>query len=303
MLGLCCQFMVPKKNSNVYYNVSEEKNLQLNQFINNKYSKERILDTWKNNISGFLKILKHAVNDRIYSVRMSSNILPMWDKLDYLHENKEIDNLFKTVGLFAKEHNIRITCHPDIWCVLNSDSQSVIDNSINQLKYHAFMFDKMSLSQTNYNLINVHGGKRNNLTQLIKTINTLPDNIKNRLTLENDERSFSVKQLHEVHKETGVSLVFDIHHHSFNQDSLSVQQAVELCQSTWKEKPLFHLSNTEPGNESGSFSDRRKHSQFIHYIDPYFLSLVKEDKIDCDIEAKQKNLAISDLRKKFDICC
>jgi UV DNA damage repair endonuclease len=53
--------------------------------------------------------------------------------------------------------------------------------------------------------------------------------------------------------------------------------------------------------ENGSFPDRRKHSQYIHYVPDCQLELAKENLIDLDVEAKMKNLAIMKMRKDFNI--
>jgi UV DNA damage repair endonuclease len=53
--------------------------------------------------------------------------------------------------------------------------------------------------------------------------------------------------------------------------------------------------------ENGSFPDRRKHSDMIHYVPDPQLKFLRDRKIDVEVEAKQKNIAVFDMSKKFDI--
>jgi vancomycin resistance protein YoaR len=55
------------------------------------------------------------------------------------------------------------------------------------------------------------------------------------------------------------------------------------------------LSNTEPGLEGGSFIERRKHSDYVHYVPECQLRAVKGGGIDLEIECKMKNLAVARL--------
>ena len=309
-LGLCCQFLEPKNKRNgsvEYKNIINEKSLQLGSFKANKYPLSRISATYHNNVDEHLKIVPKLVQNKIRSFRLSSSLFPLYEfNVETIHTDEILCRKLKKLGDQFKQAGIRVTTHPGQFCIINSDADHVIKNSINELAYHAWIFDQMGLPQTPESAINIHGGKRGNTKKLIDTIHTLPDNIRNRLTLENDERCFSVKQLLQVHKETGTPIVFDSHHHQFNQDGFNTNEAAAHTALTWKRdlmeyKPLQHLSNTEPGMENGSFPDRRKHSNFIHYVPECQLELSRKDLIDLDVEAKMKNLAIFKLRKDFDI--
>jgi UV DNA damage endonuclease len=237
---------------------------------------------------------------------MTSNMFPLFEFNQELLERDEVllKKLEKLGKLFI-DNNIRVTCHPGQFTIINSNEERVILNAIKELEYHAWLFDKMGLKRSPYYAINIHGGKRDNLSKLIDSINNrLPYNVRSRLTLENDERCFSVKQLKEVYLETGIPIVFDSHHFVFNQDGMSMEEAFWTSYDTWlanDEKPLQHISNTEPGNENGSFTERRKHSWGIHYVPDVQLAALKDDLIDLDVEAKGKNISLLQMRKDFGV--
>ena len=308
-LGLCCQWVEPRTKRSgevIYENIINEKLLQLGRFNNGGYDISRIVNTYHNNVDEHIKLIPKLVANKIKVFRMTSNMLPLFEFNQELIERDELlKRKFAKLGSLFMENDIRVTCHPGQFCIINSNEDRVIKNAIKELQYHAWMFDMMGLERSPYYAINIHGGKRGNFDKLVETINTrLPDSVRSRLTLENDEKCFSVKQLVEVHKMTGVPVVFDSHHFVFNQDGMDMVEAFNASYDTWMScdvKPLQHLSNTEPGMENGSFSEKRKHSFLIHYVPKPQLIGLSYDMIDVDVEAKGKNIALFKMRKDFNL--
>lgn len=306
MLGLCCQYMekkVSKKGKVTYENLCNEKHLQYGLFKLGSYSDTRIHDTWVNNCTELLKVLKKIHSEGFRSMRISSNLLPLFDECeDKLKSDTEVISLLKDIGDFVKVNQMRLTSHPDNFLILSSNTQQVIDNSIKIFEHHSWIFDQMGLDASTFYAINIHGGTKGNSLILIDSINKLSTNAKSRLTLENDESSYSVKDLYSVFEQTGVPIVFDSHHHTFNDVGLTIEEGLKLAALTWgKVKQLTHLSNTTPGQEQGNFKDRRKHSDYVHYIPECQRLANNQDLIDIDIEFKMKNLAILKAVKDFDI--
>ena len=306
MIGLCCQYIELKTNRNgksEFVNIIDEKGLQFGQFNKGKYSKSQIHSVWENNANELLKIIKRCYSEGIHSFRVSSNIFPLYDLLqDDLKQSSSIKNILSEVGSFALANKMRLTTHPDQFVVISSNKEDIIDKSIKMLDHHAWVFDQMNLPETPYYAINIHGGTKGNSSILINAIKRLNPNTKNRLTLENDERSYNVKDLYEVYEETGVPIVFDSHHHTFNDSNLSLEDAFILSKKTWGSiKPLTHLSNTDPSLVDGSFTDKRKHSGYVHYIPEFQLKANNNDEIDIDFEFKMKNIAINKAIKDFGI--
>jgi UV DNA damage repair endonuclease len=52
---------------------------------------------------------------------------------------------------------------------------------------------------------------------------------------------------------------------------------------------------------NGSKTDRRKHSDMIHYVPEPQLQALRDDTIDVEVEAKQKNLAVTKMATDFSI--
>lgn len=306
MIGLCCQYIekqTSKTGKESFVNITGEKGLQYNQFLKGKYSIKQIEEVWWQNLTGLFSILKRINSEGIKVFRVSSSLLPLYDCIpNVLYESKNVKDLLSNIGEFVIENKIRLTTHPDQFVVLSSDKENVIKNSINMLYHHGWVFDQMNLPITPYYAINIHGGTKDNSKILIQSINKLSESTKKRLTLENDERSYNVMDLIKVFEETGVPICWDSHHHTFNDGGLTSAEALEISKKTWGEiKPLTHLSNTSPDLVNGSFTDRRKHSDYVHYIPDHQLNDNNDDKIDIEFEFKMKNLAIFKAVKEFGI--
>lgn len=185
------------------------------------------------------------------------------------------------------EQPIRVTSHPDQFCVLNSERPDVVQSSIRMLAAEARVMDAMGLQRSPWAGINIHGGARDRLAELRAAVNALPDAVRSRLTLENCERAYSVPDLCAV----GVPVVFDPHHEVVRSgcglDSEHLVAHADLAMATWPDPcpPLAHLSNGLTGPRD------RRHNDFISHVFP---SLRRFHWI--DVEAKGKELAIRALR-------
>lgn len=307
MLGLVCHFVEEKKKKNgqvILQNKFEPRILQLGRFKAGKYADSEIKQVYVHNLQKTLDILPDIVKCGIRLFRLSSNLLPLSDLVPReCWDNDDIKNLLKKIGQFIISNKMRICTHPGQFCVLSSDSDKVVDNAFRELIIHGWLFDEMGLDRSPKWAINIHGGKKDRASQLIERIESLPHSVRARLTLENDELAYGVTDLLPVFLKTGTPICFDSHHHTFNDNGLSQEEAFAAACETWTGdvKPLQHLSNTEPLFRDGSFAQRRKHSDMIHYVPNCQLSALLNDTIDVEIEAKMKNLSVLDMSRKFSI--
>ena len=199
----------------------------------------------------------------------------------------------RTIGKRATQQSLRIVLHPDQFVVLNSDNERVISTSINILEKHALAFDLMGLPKTPWTAFNIHGGKRGQADRLVDVIkNRLPRNVRNRLTIENDEYSYGAAEVLEICRRAGVPMMFDCHHHVIKEkldsyDHPSVEKFTRLARDTWPDPAwqMVHLSN---GRES--FLDR-SHSDLITTVPRAFANTPW-----IEVEAKGKELAIEQMR-------
>lgn len=255
------------------------------------------------NIRDLEKILKWNVENDILLFRMSSNMIPWGNKVDWFSfkDFDEIKEVLKRCGDYASEHNLRLTMHPGQYCILTSPHQHVIDNSVSDLKMHSDIIDLMGLSNTPFNKINIHmgaayGNKAESAKTFIVNFKKLPDSIKSRLTIENDDKGtmYSTKDLYEmIYQELGIPIVFDYHHHKFCTGGQTEQEALNLAVSTWNSiKPIVHYSESKALNENLKVKPQAHSDYIFNKIDTYGLDL------DIMVEAKQKELTVQDYKEK-----
>ena len=300
-LGIVCHWLATKtlpRGGTVTYNAMEERLLQLGRWRAGKYTDRQIVDVYLNNARNLTRMAP-VIGAHVKLFRVSSSLLPLADQVDRtLWDTPEVRDELAKAGQAFRAAGVRLTTHPGQFCVLSSPRPEVIQNAFNDLMTHAFMFDAMGMPRTPYAAINVHGGKSGAHERLIQSIVDLPDNVRKRLTLENDESAYDVPDLLEVHQRTGVPVVFDSHHHTFNTGELTMQEAYAAACATWPVgvRPLQHISNTTPGLEGGNFMDRRKHSDYIQSVPDVQLEGLVADTLDLEVECKMKNLAVARLR-------
>ena len=250
------------------------------------------------NCKDLLTILKWNKANGINFFRMSSDLIPWASeyKLDDLPDHWDIVATLGECGKFAEENNIRITSHPGPFNVLTSPHEHVVENCIKDLSIHGEVFDMMGLSRTPYNKINIHiggayGDKVSAMKRFCKNFERLPESVKSRLTVENDDKAtmYSVKDLYEgVFKVIGIPIVFDYHHHRFCTGDLSEQEALELAISTWGNiVPVVHYSESRNIEQEDDKIRPQAHSDYVYdYIDTY------GNEVDIMVEAKAKELAV-----------
>lgn len=251
------------------------------------------------NAISLLESLKFCCNNNIKAFRINSQILPVkthsqvgYDIKD-LPFAKKIISIFQECGKFAKENDIRLSFHPDQFVVLNSPDKGVFERSVEELCYQAQVAQWVGAD-----VINVHGGgaygnKKEALGRLVGVIEKLPKTVKDRITLENDDRSYTPKELIPVCQKVGVPFVYDVHHHRCLADGLTVGQVTNKAVKTWgKREPLFHISSPKEGWKG---PQPFRHHDFINAKD--FPNEWKGLNMTVEVEAKAKEVAILKLQK------
>jgi len=251
------------------------------------------------NCKDLFEIIKWNKENGFNFFRITSNLFP-WSseyKLSDMPDYNEICKILSLVGDYVKQHDIRITCHPGPFNVLTSPHEHVVENCIVDLSIHGEVFDMMNLSRTPYNKINIHiggayGDKVSAMKRFCENFHRLPDSVKTRLTVENDDKAsmYSVVDLYEgVYKVIGIPIVFDYHHHRFCNGGLSEEDALEVAISTWPTDiiPVVHYSESRNIEQEDDKIKPQAHSDYVRdYIDTY------GNRVDIMVEAKAKELAV-----------
>ncbi|PZD95624.1 UV DNA damage repair endonuclease UvsE [Paenibacillus sambharensis] len=183
------------------------------------------------NLKNALRMLKHAAAHDIRMYRFSSKIIPLttheglsdWDP----YRNADVREAFAKVGAFARDKHMRVSFHPDHFCVLNTPKPDVLQSSIRDMNYHIRMLEAMGLDERakcNIHVGGSYGDKCVSGDRFVSQFGELDAKLQSRVTLENDDKTFNTQETLEIAERAGVPMVLDIHHHAVNDGGITGEQ-------------------------------------------------------------------------------
>jgi UV DNA damage endonuclease len=247
------------------------------------------------NLYNVQKILLWCVEKGITLYRLSSDLIPLATYVPEWKwwEDPDILNMCGRIKEIVNESKIRISMHPDQFCVLNSDRTEVVKGSVAILEH----LNRLSNLVGNRILI-LHvgssvGGKSIAIGRFIKNFDTLSEDIKAKIVIENDDKVFNAEDVLTLCEQLNLPMVLDIHHHRCNHENDNLQELIGRIKDTWKgQRPKIHLSSGR------SCPTDKHHADFIDFEDyKQAAALVKND-FDIMMECKEKDLAVLEIIKK-----
>ncbi len=290
--GLCCIF----KEYPVKFRRTTAKYLEK---FSREVQKQRLAEICADNARSLLDALRFCKDNQIGSFRINSQILPLKThptvgyNVEELPHGEQIIQAYKNCGEFSRKNNIRTTFHPDQFVILSSPHPEVVERSIADLEYQAEVAHWVNADVINIHAGGVYNDKPSALLRLKETIASLSNPVRQRLTLENDDRSYTPCDLLPLCHELNIPLVYDVHHHRCLPDDLSITEATDQAIATWNREPLFHISSPKDG---WAANDPKKHHDYIDINDLPSDWLALD--ITLEVEAKAKELAVKKLMRE-----
>lgn len=285
-LGLCCQFAEqPIK----FRTTTATAMLRLPK----RERLARLAELCRLNAEALLASLRFCEAHGIGAFRINSQILPVKThptagyEVGELPGSAEVVARFKECGAFAREHNLRLSFHPDQFVVLNSPNPRTLAHSLAELNYQAAVAEWVGADTVNIHGGGAYGDKVAALRALRGNIERLPEPVRTRLTLENDDKVYTPSDLLLVCTDMEVPLVYDVHHHRCLPDGLGIADATNRARATWKAEPLFHLSSPLEGWDGPK---PERHHDYIDVAD--FPREWLSWPLSVEVEAKAKELAV-----------
>lgn len=287
-LGLVC---ITASDEVRYRALTRKRLLQFEPSVGQAMLRELYAD----NLQRFDQALDFCHRHGIELYRLTSGLFPFADDPVGTDLVDELADEMRRIGARASALGVRVVLHPDQYVVLSSDSPQVVENSVKILTMHARILDLLGQPRSSWALMNIHGGKGDRAERLASVIRDLPDQIRTRLVLENDEHAYSAEQILEVCRHAGVPMVFDAHHHvcretitSYNHPS--IPELLTAARETWPE-PAWQLVHISNGRDY--FTDPR-HSDLVTQMPDSFYNAPW-----IEVEAKHKEIAIEKLRSEW----
>lgn len=247
-----------------------------------------MIETVQNNLSCLLNILKFNVENNILFFRITSDLIPFASHLvNQFDWNNYFKDTFSEIGHFVKAHNVRISMHPDQFIVLNSPDEGVFKRSVAEIHYHAQVLDAMNLgndAKIQLHVGGVYGDKQRSIERFASRFSQLPNTVKKRLVIENDDRLYTVRDCMNIHAVTGIPILFDTFHHQINGSAENFNEAINLVIDTWKPVDgilMVDYSSQSIGYRKGNHAesiDLNDFEKFLKLTSPYDFDIMLEIK-------------------------
>jgi UV DNA damage repair endonuclease len=259
-------------------------------------------------------VAKQPAGQRMF--RITSDLLPAYTHDDYMPFYFQPDVVAKVeahlamCGEFARANDIKLSFHPGQFCVLASEQEQVVENSITEFEYHCDLIRYMGYGREFQDFkCNVHIGGKQGPDGIKRALKRLSPEARNCLTIENAEFTWGLdSSLELVHH---CALVLDIHHHWINSGEyvLPSDDRFKLIVDSWRNvRPTIHYSVSREDVlvdhdplvrpdikqlKSMGFTSAKLRAHSDYYwnqpVNDWALSFLDHADIMC--ESKQKNLA------------
>ena len=281
-------------------------------------AEERLWEICKHNIQSYYNLIKYVggLKNELRMVRLGSDVLPVYTEPTWSYfwrlpdVRKYCEQALAPVGQLARDLDVRLSMHPGQFTVLASDSDDIVNRSVEEFEYHVDVARWMGFGQQYQDFkINVHISGRKGPAGILNVHPRLSPEARNTITIENDENSWGIDASLELgHK---LALVLDIHHHWVKTGEYiqpSDDRYSRIVDSWRGVRPVIHYSvsredilidhdinalpNMDKLLEQGYKKQKlRAHSDFMwnNAVNDWALSF--NETADIMVESKAKNLA------------
>ena len=288
-------------------------------------AEQKLWDIMEQNLASTKLLVERVgqLEENLRMVRLSSDLLPVYTEPTWSYFWRRPDVMdrcsrgFADIGDVARRLGVRLSFHPGQFTVLASESDDIVNRSIEEFEYHADMARWMGYGRTFQDFkINVHIAGRRGPQGIKAALKRLSPEARNCITIENDEISWGIDSSLELGND--LALVLDIHHHWIHTGEYIDENddRIKRIIDSWRGvRPVIHYSVSRedvltghsgsqrpaliPLMESGHKKGKlRAHSDFYwnKSVNEWALSFL--DQFDIMAESKGKNLASFALHKE-----
>jgi UV DNA damage endonuclease len=247
---------------------------------------------------------------RVY--RLASGVVPYGThpelpQFDYRRQIDDCAEQLERLGAKGRAYGLRLSTHPGQYTVINAPDAELARKSRLDLEQDALLLDRLGQGPEGVVVVHVgglYGDRSSALDRWARSWQALSDAARRRVVVENDETSFDVTDVLELHRRTGVRVVFDHHHHRCNPAAAlpDAGEALAAAYATWPTavRPKAHFSS--PRTELRTLGRGKEvrlapplleqHADFASPWDLADMLRSAPGPLDVMLEAKAKDLAV-----------
>jgi UV DNA damage endonuclease len=267
-------------------------------------------------------VIDHCERNGIRMYRMTAALAPYATHPDMPQFHRQVDECRDELAAFGERlraADVRLSTHPSQYIVLNSEDPAIRAGAARDVELQSDLLDAMGAGPEAVCVLHVGGatgGFDAALERFERGLETLSERARDRLVIENDDRTFALCHVMDLHRRTGLKVVWDIlHHHCNDPDGIPDREALELALGTWPAGvvPKIHYSTPKTAMEerkrrvgrrverSWVLPQLRAHADMIDPIgfEHFLRETAAGIELDVMLEAKAKDLALLRLREQL----
>lgn len=227
------------------------------RWLNNQtrdVAEQRLWDIMAHNAAAAKRLVEYvgSLPENQRMVRLGSNQLPCATQEDwrYFWQLPDVvaycEREYAKVGETARHLGVRMSMHPGQFCVLASESDEIVERSIEEFEYHVNLIRWMGFGKQFQDFkCNIHISGRKGPAGIKHVIDTrLSEEARKTITIENDENSWGIDASLEL--ANTCALVLDIHHHWCHSAGEYIQPTddryLRMIDSWRGVRPVIHYS-------------------------------------------------------------
>ena len=270
-------------------------NTNIRNVMQRNATPEKLMEVTAHNLAALERMIDYNRKNDIKLFRISSdlipfgsspvNALPWWD----IHAEA-----FQHIGAKIQKSSMRVSFHPGQYTVLNSPDENVVARAILDLAYHAKMLEYLGVDNQHKIVLHVggiYGDKKEALERFEQNFRRLPEAVRNRLIIENDDRLYNIEDVLTLAHRLHVPAVYDNLHHAINPPPSGGTDPYWIAEAkkTWKAadgNQKIHYSQQALDKRPGAHADTINLETFLTFHEQ-----LEDKQIDIMLEVKDKNLS------------
>ncbi|SES92028.1 UV DNA damage repair endonuclease UvsE [Stigmatella erecta] len=267
-----------------------------------KATPRRLSELIEQNLAELEQILLFNEQRGIELFRIGSSLIPFASHpVNTLPWWRTYASTFDRLGRIARRSGQRLSLHPSpAGASLSSRHPHVREAALAELRYGARVLDLLGQGPEARVVLHVGGAAPSRpeaLESAHRMLDTMPEDIRNRIVLEHDDKVWTAREVYPLAREHGVPFLADNLHNAV-LPSLPVMPLDELLRASaasWQAlglRPKYHLASQKKDGRPGAHADLIEPADFRAVLD------AMESPADLMLEAKEKDLALFALRQQ-----